>query len=149
MIKMCLLAQQCPTLCDPVDNSPSGSSVYGDSPGNTRVGCRPPGDLPNPGIKRRSPTMQVDSLLPEPPGKPKNTGVGSLSFLQGIFLTQKSNRVLLHCQRILYQLSYQGGPVDKISNPKSGIQVSIPKSHLHYWGHIFSPQKHYRWYFSS
>ena len=27
--------------------------------------------------------MQVDSLPPEPPGKPKNTGVGSLSILQG------------------------------------------------------------------
>ena len=34
-------------------------------------------DLPNPGIKTRSPTLQADSLLSEPPGKPKNTGVGS------------------------------------------------------------------------
>ena len=40
-------------------------------------------------------------------GKPKNTGVGSLSLLQGIFLTQESNRGLLHCMQILYQLSYQ------------------------------------------
>ena len=39
-------------------------------------------------------------------GKPKNTGVGSLSLLQGIFLTQKSNWGLLHCRQILYQLSY-------------------------------------------
>ena len=29
-----------------------------------------PGDLPNPGIKHRSPTLQADSLLTEPPGKP-------------------------------------------------------------------------------
>ena len=37
---MCLVAQLCPTLCDPMDCSPSGSSVYGDSPGkNTGVGC--------------------------------------------------------------------------------------------------------------
>ena len=35
----------------------------------------------------------------------QNTGVGSLSLLQGIFLTQESNRGLLHCTRILYQLS--------------------------------------------
>ena len=28
-----------------------------------------PGDLPNPGIKPRSPTLQADSLLSEPPGK--------------------------------------------------------------------------------
>ena len=29
-------------------------------------------------------------------------------FLQGIFLVQKSNRDLLPCRRIFYQLSYQG-----------------------------------------
>ena len=29
----------------------------------------PSGDLPNPGIKARSPALQVDSLLSEPPGK--------------------------------------------------------------------------------
>ena len=38
-------------------------------------------------------------------GKPKNTGVSSLSLLQGIFLTQELNRGLLHCRQILYQLS--------------------------------------------
>ena len=42
-----------------------------------------------------------------PPGKPKNIGVGSLSILQRIFPTQESNPGLLHCRRILYQLSYQ------------------------------------------
>ena len=30
-----------------------------------------PGDFPNPGVKPRSPALQVDSLLSEPPGKPK------------------------------------------------------------------------------
>ena len=39
-----------------------------------------PGDLPNPGIKTRSPTLQVDSLPAEPPGKPKNTGVVTYPF---------------------------------------------------------------------
>ena len=55
----------------------------------------------------RSPTSQVDSLPSEPPGKPRNTGVSSLSLLQGIFPTKESNRGLLHCRQILYQLSYQ------------------------------------------
>ena len=41
-----------------------------------------PGDLPNPGIEPRSPALQVDSLPAEPQGKPKNTGVDSLSLLQ-------------------------------------------------------------------
>ena len=69
-----------------------------------------PGDLPNPGIKPRSPAMQVDSLPAEPQGKPKNTTVGSLSLLQGIFPTQESNWGLLNCRQILYQLRYQGSP---------------------------------------
>ena len=35
-----LIAQSCPSLCDPMDRSPPGSSVHGDSPGkNTAVGC--------------------------------------------------------------------------------------------------------------
>ena len=62
----------------------------------------------NPGVKPRSPTLQVDSLLSEPPGKPKNTGKGSLSLLKGIFPTQESNQGLLNCRWILYQLSHQG-----------------------------------------
>jgi len=64
--------------------------------------------FPTPGIEPRSPSLQADSLPSEPPGKPKNTGVGSL--FQGIFPTQESNRGLLHCRRILYQLRYQGSP---------------------------------------
>ena len=62
----------------------------------------PSGDLPNLGIKPRSPALQVDSLLSKPPGKPKNTGMGSLSLLQQIFPTQGSNQGLLHCRQILY-----------------------------------------------
>ena len=52
--------------------------------------CPPQGDLPNPGSKLRSPMFQADSLPSESPGKPKNTGVDSLSLLQGIFPTQGS-----------------------------------------------------------
>ena len=61
-----------------------------------------PRDLSNPGIEPRSPALQMDSLPSEPPGKPKNTGVGSLFLLQGIFPTQESNWGLLHCRQILY-----------------------------------------------
>ena len=65
------------------------------------------GDLLNQGIELRSPALQVDSLPAEPQEKPKNTGVGSLSLLQRIFLTLKSNWAPLHCRWILYQLSYR------------------------------------------
>ena len=83
------------------------------SPGqNTGVGSLfpSPGDLLNPGIKPRSPALQVDSLPAEPQRKSKNTWVGSLSLLQRIFPTQESNQGLLHCRWILYQLSYRGSP---------------------------------------
>ena len=40
----------------------------------------------------------------------QNTGVGSLSLLQGIFPTQELNPDLLHCRQILYQLSHKGRP---------------------------------------
>ena len=40
----------------------------------------------------------------------QNTGVGSLSLLQGIFPTLGSKPGLLHCRQILYQLSYKGSP---------------------------------------
>ena len=56
----------------------------------------------------RSPALQADSLPAEPPGKPQNTGVGSLSLLQWIFPTQESNCGLLHYRCVLYQLGYQG-----------------------------------------
>ena len=65
----CLVAQSCPTLCNLMDCSPPGSSVYGDSSG-------------------------------------KNTGVSSLSLLQGIFPTQGSNSSLPHCRQIPYCLSH-------------------------------------------
>ena len=91
---------------------------------NTGVGSlsRFQGDLPNPGIKSISPTLQVDSLPAEPPGKPKNTGVGSLTLLQGNFLTQEQNQGLLHCRRILYQLSHQG------SLPGGAAAAAVAKS---------------------
>jgi len=51
----------------------------------------------------------TDSATPwSSPGQ--NTGVGSLSLLQGIFPTQGSNPGLPHCGQILYQLSHEGSP---------------------------------------
>ena len=65
--------------------------------------------------ERESRSVVSDSLWPhglyspwKSPGQ--NTGVGSLSLLQGIFPTQGSSPGLLHCRRILYQLNHQGRP---------------------------------------
>ena len=120
---MCLVAQPRLTLCNPwtvahqvplsmgilqarilewvAMPSPRGSSQSRD---------------PNP----RSPALQADSILFEPPGKPKNPGVSPGSLLQGIFLTQELNCGLLHCRWILYQLSYIGSPLININNQITG-----------------------------
>ena len=111
--------------CSVISDSLRPHGLYSpwNSPGqNTGVGrvSPSPGDLPNPGIELRSPTLQADSLAAEPQGKPKNPGVGSLSPLQGIFPTQESNQGLLHCKQILYQLSYQGSIYEEIPlNPQN------------------------------
>jgi len=73
-----------------------GSSVPGDSPDKySGVGCHAllqrifPTQASNPGI------LQADSSPSELPGKLKNTGVGSLSLLQGNF--QPRNRMGISC----------------------------------------------------
>ena len=54
-------------------------------------------------------SLRGSSVHGDSPGK--NTGVGCLSLLQGIFPTQGLNPGLQHCRQILYCLSHQGSPV--------------------------------------
>ena len=76
-----------------------------------QVGAFPPGPPGKPLTPRESHSVMSHSLHPMDrswwncPGQ--NTGVGSLSLLQGIFPTQGWNPGLLHCRRILDQLSRQ------------------------------------------
>ena len=66
------VAQSCPTLCDPMDCSPPGSSVHRISQARI-LECEPfpsPGNLPDPGIKPAFPAWLVDSFPLELPGKP-------------------------------------------------------------------------------
>ena len=97
-----------------------------------------PGDLPNPEIEPRSPTLQMDFLPAEPEGKPKNTRVGSQFLLQQIFLSQELNQGLLHCRQILYQLSYQGS-FNKVTLT---LINNMKMMHILYFKHIpnFSPE---------
>ena len=86
--------------------SPPGSSVPGDSPGkNIGVGCYA---LPR-GSSQPRDWAQVLCIAGGffTVWVTRETGVGSLSLLQGIFLTQELNQGLLHCRQILYQLRYQ------------------------------------------
>ena len=65
--------QSCPTLCNPMDCSPPGSSVHEIFQAGYWSGLPfpSPGDLPNLGIEPRSPALQMDSLLSEPLRKPR------------------------------------------------------------------------------
>ena len=74
----------------------------------------------------------------------QNTGVGSLSLLQGIFPTQGSNPGLPHCRWVLYQLNHKGNPgilewvaypfSSGTSWPRNQIRVScIPGGFFTYW----------------
>ena len=62
----------CLTLCDPMDCNLPGSSVHGIFQARILKGVAnpPPVDLPDPGIKPRSPALHMDSLSSEPAGKP-------------------------------------------------------------------------------
>ena len=88
--------QSCLTLCDPMDYTVHGI---------LQARILEWDHIPNPGNEPRPPALQADSLPAEPPGKPKNTGVGSLSLLQWIFPTQELKWSLLHCSQILYKLA--------------------------------------------
>ena len=66
-------------------------------------------------VKSESHSVVSNSLRPHRLYSPwnslgQNTGVGSLSLLQGIFPTQGSNPGFPHCRQILYQLSHKGIP---------------------------------------
>ena len=100
------VAQSCPILCDAVDYTVLGIL-------QARILEWVAFPFSRESSQPRCPALQVDSLPVEPQGKPKNTGVGSLSLLQQIFPTQESNQGLLHCRWILYQLSYQGSPYNE------------------------------------
>ena len=109
-----LVAQFCPTLCDPMDCCSWASCPCSSPDKNTRVDSQ---SLLQ-GIFTIWATMVNSDLLSfwvNHGLKIKNTGASSHSLLQGIFVTLSSNLGLLHCRRLLYHLSHEGSPInDKI-----------------------------------
>ena len=63
----------------------------------------------------------------------QNTGVGSLSLLQGIFPTQGLNPGLPHCRRILYQLSHKGSPVNVVPSAYLRLLILLPGIMIPAW----------------
>ena len=85
-------------LSDPMDCSPPGSSVHGILQARILEWVAIPCSR---GSSQPIHPFKADSLPAKAPGKPKNTGVSSLSLLRWIFLTQESNRGLPHYKWIL------------------------------------------------
>ena len=71
---LCLVAQSCLTLCNPMHYSPPGSSVHGIIQARVLewVAISFFRDLPDPGIEPGSPALKADSLPSELPGKPSD-----------------------------------------------------------------------------
>ena len=65
--------------------------------------CYPPGDLPNPKIELRSPALQADSLLSEPPRKP-NTFLGTIKSLLRLNQRKRNDQGRVNSYRILSKL---------------------------------------------
>ena len=138
-----LFAQLCPTLCDPMDCIPPGSSVHGILQARilewvvisfSRGSSQPKDRTCVSCIGKRilyhctnwfvSHSVVSNSWWPHglyptrflcPSDFPgKNTGVGSHSLLQRILPNQGSNPGLLNDRQILYCLSHQGSPIISI-----------------------------------
>ena len=87
---LCLDTQSCPTLSDPMDCSPPGSRLlcvwaFSRQEYWSGLPCPHPGDLPNPGIKPRSPARRRILYHLSHQESQKNAGLGSLSLPQGIW----------------------------------------------------------------
>ena len=122
------VAQSCPALCNPMDYTVPGVLqarilewvAFPFSRGSSR-----------PRGRTQVSRTQVGSLLAEPQGKPKNTGVGSLSLLHWIIPTQELNPgspSLTGKGRVKIQKSWEfpGGPVVRTQGFHGQGPGSIP-----------------------
>ena len=123
--------KSCPTLCNPMDYTIQSIEFSRQEYWSEQQQLFFAGKLLNPGIKPRSHALRADSLPAEPQGNPQNSGMRSLSLLQQIFRIQESNQDLLHCCRILYQLSYQGTLRRNHPSLKKSTEISNKVGSMH------------------
>ena len=112
------VTQLCLTLCDPKDCTVHGISLQ----------ARPKGIQ----VKPSSLELQADSLSAEPQGKPKKTGLGSLSLLQGTFPTQESNRVYCIAGRFFTNWAIREAPMLTWLSVNSCASTTLFKLLWHY-----------------
>ena len=96
-----LAAQSCPTLYDPMDcNQAPLSMKFSRQEYWSMSPCPSPGNLPNPGIKPRSPALQVDSLPFE------RLGLRCLDHENGNFLASISSCIAWKAWKFLLDLIF-------------------------------------------
>ena len=103
---LCLVAQSCPTLCDPMDCSPPGFSVLGGFPSmNTRAGCHAllQGIFLTQVLNLGLPHYRRILYCLSHQGSPWILEWLGCPYSRGIFPTQELNWGLWHCWQILYQ----------------------------------------------
>ena len=131
---MCLHAQLCLTLWNPRDITYQVPLPMGLSRQKCWIGLPfiPPVCFHQVKVKVTvvSGSLQPDGLYSPWNSPGQNTGVGSLSLLQGIFPAQGSNPGLQNCSRILYQLRYQGSPYHCFTINKDKIAQGLWGSSL-------------------
>ena len=133
-MRVCSVTQSCPTLCNPMGCSLPGSSVCEILQARILEWVAmpsPPGDLPNPGIEPRFPSLQADSLLSDPPGMP-------YSLFKSLFITNGNElcKNILLVQNFLHVLSLKfpsvqfSRPVTSDSLTPHGLQqAGLPVHH--------------------
>jgi len=125
-----LVTQSCLTLCDPMDCSPPGSSVHGDSPGkNTGVGCQAlrQGIFPTQGSNSGFPHCSWIHYHPNHQGSPRILAWVAYPFFRGSSWPMDP----LPCRQILYQLRYQGSSWYLVHFSKTKIKFLALK--VYYW----------------
>ena len=123
-----LVAQVCPTLCDPVGCSPAGSFIHG-LPRQEYWSGLPfpaPEDLPDPGVKPGPPPFQADSLPCEPPAK-SSPQVGPTQMT----LNWRTNR-----QSVAFPYTEEGRGTDHATtgvNPSNTVlsKINQPRKAVH------------------
>ena len=111
-MKVVKVTQLRPTLCDPMDYT-----VHGILQARILEWVALPcsrGSSQLRGQTQVSP-LQADSLPSEPPGKPENTGMGSLSLLQGIFPTRNQTGVSCIADRFFTSWATREQPMSSVN----------------------------------
>ena len=135
----CLVAQSCRTLCDPMDYSPSGSSVHETSQASTGVGCHflLQGVFPTQGLNPS--LLQVSRIVrgiftAEPPGKPAEQ-LHSKNVFHVKHTTTTTTKSLQSCSTLCDPTdgSPSGSTILGILQARTLEWVAIPSSNAWKW----------------